>query len=252
MPHESGLAWHVEAACAAAWPALCEARLGLWLLRTAPGISRRSNSLNPIGPDAGDVDATIGAAAPLFAVEGLPVLFRVLTPLLDPAVDRRLDALGFTVEGETVTLYGDLATVPPVTGSTVERLFRPDEDWLAAMAELQGYSPAAEAAYGRVVDALTAPAAFLRIAAGGETAALGFGVVHGGLMCCESIITAPAHRGRGHARRLMQALCAWAAAAGAHGVCLQVVADNAPAFALYRGLGIATELYRYHYRRAQD
>ena len=77
-------------------------------------------------------------------------------------------------------------------------------------------------------------------------------MLQGGLMCCESIVTAPSFRGQGYARRLMQALCAWAASEGTQGVCLQVVAGNAPAFALYRGLGIATELYRYHYRRAPD
>lgn len=247
------LAWRVEECCHAAWPALREVRLGGWMLRLAPGISRRSNALNPLVPEAGDVDAVIAAAGPLFAKCSQPVLFRVLTPLLDPGVDRRLAALGFAAEGETATLHAalaDLAGIPAQPDADVDCRPRPDDIWFEAMSGLQEHRPDAAAAYRRVVERITAPAAFLRIAVEGVPAALAFGALHGGLLCCESVITAPAHRGRGHARRLMQALLHWAGAKGGDGVCLQVVADNAPAFALYRGLGLTTELYRYHYRRA--
>ena len=48
----------------------------------------------------------------------------------------------------------------------------------------------------------------------------------------------------------MAAMFDWASARGAKGVCLQVEATNGPALALYRGLGLATERFRYHYRRA--
>ena len=47
----------------------------------------------------------------------------------------------------------------------------------------------------------------------------------------------------------MSALYAWAAAQGARGVCLQVEAGNKAGRALYDGLGMKTELSRYHYRR---
>lgn len=244
------LQWRVEESCNAAWPALCEVLFGRWLLRMACGISRRSNSINPLGPDAGDVDATIAAAWPHFEETALPVLFRVLTPLLDPGVDRRLAALGYTAEGETVTLYGGLAGLRADASRAVECLPRPDDAWFASMSALQGHRPVAAAAYRRVVERIAVPAAFLRLPVDGVPAALAFGALHDGLLCCESVITAPAHRGRGHARRLMHALFRWAAEYGAEGVCLQVVADNAPAIALYSGLGLTTELYRYHYRRA--
>lgn len=246
------LDWRVEECCNAAWPALRAHRLGHWVLRLAPGISRRANSLNPLGPEAGEVDATMAAAAPLFAAEGLPILFRVLTPLLDPGVDRRLADLGYTAEGETATLYGDITALRTMPGDAIDCLPGPDDAWLTAMSALQGHSAGAAAAYRRVVEKLSVPAAFLRSTVDGEPVALAFGARHHGLVCCESVITAAPHRGRGHARRLMQALFHWAAANGAAGVCLQVVADNAPGFALYRSLGLTRELYRYHYRRAPE
>jgi len=118
------------------------------------------------------------------------------------------------------------------------------------MSGLQGHGPETAAVYRRIAESVAVPAAFLRLMRDGDVAAMAFGAVHDRMMCCESVITAPAYRGQGHARRLMQALLAWAAAQGAEGVCLQVVSDNHPALALYRGLGVTTELYRYHYRRA--
>ncbi|WP_246757367.1 hypothetical protein [Methylobacterium sp. OT2] len=42
--------------------------------------------------------------------------------------------------------------------------------------------------------------------------------------------------------------CVGAAGEGARAACLQVVAANTPARALYRALGFERELYRYHYR----
>lgn len=245
----TALEWRAEEACHRAWPALGEVQIGDWMLRTAPGISRRSNSLNPLNGDAADVDATLAAARPLFARAGLPVLFRIPT-LLSPAVDARLDALGFTAEGETTTLYRDLAGADAVESADIECLPHADDAWFRAMHDLQGHAASQADAYRRVVNAITAPAAFLRLTGEGKTAALAFGAVHGGLLCCESVITDPDFRGRGYARRMMQALFAWSMAQDAEGVCLQVVSDNKPGLALYRALGMTRELYRYHYRRA--
>jgi ribosomal protein S18 acetylase RimI-like enzyme len=47
---------------------------------------------------------------------------------------------------------------------------------------------------------------------------------------------------------MIAALMAWGTQQEARAVGLQVQADNAPAQALYRRLGIAHELHRYRYR----
>ncbi len=48
---------------------------------------------------------------------------------------------------------------------------------------------------------------------------------------------------------MMAALLHWAKAKSAATACLQVEMSNAPALALYRRIGLGSELYRYHYRR---
>ena len=246
---ERSLDWRIEEACHNAWPAVRQVWLGDWMLKFAPGVSRRANSANPLGAGAGGVDALVAAGAGLYRAQGLPLLVRVLS-LLDPAVDRRLDRLGFSAEGESCVLYGGIGEVACARDASVELSGRPAPDWFAAMSAVRGHSAAEAAVYRCIVESIAVPAAFMTVRADGQFAAFAFGVLHGDLLCCESVITGAEHRGRGYSRRLMAAMFDWASARGAKGVCLQVEATNGPALALYRGLGLATERFRYHYRRA--
>lgn len=242
------LAWQAEEACHNAWPALHQVWCGDWVLRISGGFGRRVNSANPLNAAAGAVDETLAACRAVYGGQGQPVIFRMPT-LLDPAVDARLDALGFTAEGETITLHADIDAVDSVPDAAAEILSYPSDDWLAAMKVLQERDDDAHAFFTRVIRSLMVPAGFAGLRVDGEFVALAFGASHGNLLCVESVITGAAHRGKGYARRLLNALFAWAADAGARGVCLQVEGPNAPAIALYEGLGLTTELYRYHYRR---
>lgn len=240
-------AWSAERALQMAWPAVEEHTRGDWLARLAPGVSRRANSANPMRAVLRDVAADIAACEEIYRTRGLTALFR-LPSIVEPAADARLDQLGYLAEGETLTLGGALAPPGP-RDLEVAIAAQPEAPWLAAMAELQGQTREQAIVYRRVVESIVVPAGFASLREEGEWAALAFGALHEGWLCCESVVTHVRRRGRGHARRMLRALLAWGAARGAQGVCLQVAADNAPALALYRSLGLRSELYRYHYRR---
>lgn len=168
---------------------------------------------------------------------------------VDPELDRRLEALGYTREGDTITLYGHRDAVIAEKDDQVEIRPAPEADWLGAMTALQGYSAAQDETYRRIIGAIAVPAAFAGLRIDGAFAALAFGAIDGDIHVCESVITAPAHRRRGHAQRVLAALHHWAQSRGARHFCLQVEATNLPAVNLYQGLGLRGELYRYHYRR---
>ena len=68
------------------------------------------------------------------------------------------------------------------------------------------------------------------------------------MMCLNWVVTDPEQRRRGLSRAVLCHLLARGQEAGATGACLQVVASNEPAIALYESLGFSCELYRYHYR----
>jgi N-acetylglutamate synthase len=243
---DESLAWRAERALQMAWPAVEEQACGDWLARFAPGVSRRSNSANPTRPDPRDVDADIAACEALYRARNAPAMFRLPT-IVAPAADERLARLNYIVEGESITLHAELQ--PASRDPDVEIAPRPQSAWLAAMVALQGQAPEQAAIYARVVQSLAIPAGFAGLREDGAWAALAYGAIHDRLLCCESVVVDRSRRGRGLARRMIAALLSWAAEHGARDVCLQVAADNAPGLALYRSLGLSTELYRYHYRR---
>jgi GNAT superfamily N-acetyltransferase len=243
------LAWRVEHACLNAWPALRSALHGDWLLRFGDGLSRRSNSVNPLNPRAISLAADLDDFDRLYDAQNLPLIVRVPT-LLAPQVARELDQRGFSVEGETCTLYRDLGADRFAADPDVTIAAATDAEWLAAIAALQQQAPAVAAIYARVIGTIALPCGFVTLRHDGAVAAAAYGALHGDLLVCESVVVDAAMRGQGLARRMMTALFAWARDNGANAVCLQVVADNIAGRALYASLGFDHELYRYHYRRA--
>lgn len=245
------LAWRAEEACRNAWPAPREAHLGGWLLRAAGGPTRRTNSLNPLrGPRAAP-EAAVAACEAAFRGLGRPPLFRIvsLAPELDPVLAER----GYAAEGASLTLVADLAGLPEAEadpGDPVHIAEAPDADWLALRAMINAADPEAERAYRAMHAAILLPRACAALRAEGAIAAQAYAVLDGTLVVIESVATMEACRGRGYARRVVEALMRWGRSRGAGAACLQVVAENAPARALYAGLGFDREVSRYHYRRA--
>jgi ribosomal protein S18 acetylase RimI-like enzyme len=242
------LIWRVERTCLNGFPALKQVWLEDWLLRFAGGVSRRANCATPLAFTTRDVDRTIAQTEARFADQDRRPFFRVPF-FIDQAIDRRLDQLGYGIEGETITLYGELEHTKAEVEQRVALWGAPAREWRVAMATHQGQSDTESDTYRQIVEALAIPAAFVGYRAEDGLAAVGYGAIHDGMLCFESIVTGAEHRGRGYGRRMLQTLLSWAKAQHAVDVCLQVQADNAPAIALYRSLGIGQELYRYHYRR---
>jgi N-acetylglutamate synthase len=245
MP-EQALEWRVEETCLNAWPALREVLLDGWVLRFSAGLTRRANSANPLGP-VSEVD--LRACETLYRRLGLPTIIRVLS-VIDPSVDDHLAEAGYTEEGESRVLYAPIEGVEAAGDPDVRLLDQPTQEWFAAMAALQNHSSEQAATYRRIVGQLAIPAAFAALSDDGGIVALAYGALHNGLLCYESVITDRRRRRRGWGRRITKALAAWARDQGAVGVCLEVEAHNASARALYDAVGLKTELYRYHYRRA--
>jgi len=247
MP-DNDLPWRLEKLYTAAWPPLRHETVGDWLLKFAPGVSRRANSANPLRARVRDVDASIDAAAQRCREGGIQALFRILS-VLDPAAGARLDRLGYKPEGETVNLFTRIDEALARRDEAVSLLPHPDEEWLAAMTAAQGHAGDKAEIYRRIVQSIAIPAAFVSLRQDGELAALAYGALDNGVMCFESVVTMEPYRGRGLATRALSALIDWAATQGAQAVCLQVEATNERGMRLYRRLGLRQELYRYDYRR---
>jgi GNAT superfamily N-acetyltransferase len=243
--YDENLAWRIECACFNAWPALHEAVIDGWLLRFAKGMTRRANSANPLRAERNDSEAVISRLEGEYRKQKLPVYFRIPS-IIGPTMPSRLAQLGYKAEGESHALYADVGDVHLRADAEVAVAIRPDEEWLSAIARLQGHSPPAKVVYRQIISSIKVPAAFATLRHEGMIVSLAFGTIHDDLLCVESVITDPAFRGRGLARRMLGGLTAYAQPQ-ITGVCLQVQADNTAGKRLYGNLGLR-ELYRYHYQ----
>jgi ribosomal protein S18 acetylase RimI-like enzyme len=242
------LAWRVEAACREAWPCPDETILDGWLIRASGGPTRRTNSVNPLPGSRADIGAVLDHARGIYTAIGQRLIVRV--PEIAAGLDKALDVHGFgPPDAETITLHAALAHAPEGAAkqASVGAL---SPEWIAARARLSGWDEASMAVYRRMLGLITGPAAFASIEADGRIAAVAYAAIAQGLIVIESVVTDEAYRGRGLARQVVAASLDWARSHGTSEACLQVQAGNAPAVALYRGLGFASELYRYHYRCA--
>jgi RimJ/RimL family protein N-acetyltransferase len=240
------LGWSLEAAFDAAWPALRSSPAGDWLCKSAPGVSRRSNSANPTGSHARLTRRAVEAIESAYAKWSQPAYVR-LPSLLDGEADRILEASGYGAEGLSLTLVGPID--PEVQGDA-ELSILPSPEWLEALNRMNGREGEAAATFDSVLALIDAPAAYAAVRREGRIAAAAYAVAFEGWLCLEAVVTDEAWRGRGLAGAAVSALVAWGARQGARAVGLQVQADNLAAQALYRRLGLGQELYRYHYRKA--
>lgn len=239
------LCWRVDEACLNAWPSPRHLLVHGYLLRMAGGPSKRINSCNPLR-GAGDPEAAISASEAIYADLGRRSIFRVpdIAAQMLPGLERR----GYRAIGETRTLYREIKALPEADGSGITVAETPSAAWLAVRDAVSNNDPEAARTFRMVTDAIVLPRAFVSVDGHGDGGAICFGVRDGDLLVIESVAVPSPLRKRGLARRAVMALIRWGAETGAKAVCLQVEADNAPAVALYEGVGIERELYRYHYR----
>lgn len=237
--------WRAEMACRAAWPAETNVGFGGWIARRSGGTIRRVNSLNPLPGAAALDDATIGRTEAFYAEHGQPALIRPLS-FAGAVSDDRLAQRGYRLEGRTTTLCADLRNRAPVGGSGTRNWDVPDPEWLAARDRIAVSDPVI---FAGMLALIRAPKRFAGMEVDGEIRSIAYAVIVDGLVVLESVATDESYRGRGLARQAVGSLLHWAATQGVEQAVLQVVADNAPARALYRSLGFETELFDYFYMR---
>ena len=122
-----------------------------------------------------------------------------------------------------------------------------DQGWSDGYAAANDVPERWRRTHHRMLESIQLPTAFATLREEGEDLARGLAVLDRGMVGLFDIVTLPAARRRGAARRLVGALLDWGRAQGASGAYLQVVAANAPAIPLYEQFGYR-EAYRYHYR----
>jgi N-acetylglutamate synthase len=208
----------VELHAFADWPEVARRPLGEWIVRSSPPIGgrllKRGNSALAMGePGVPLAEASDLVRSAYARLERTP-LAQVER---DGEVERGLRDLGWAPLG-----IGDSATMLASLAQVVRLLPAPPEQTVT------------EEEPGRLTVSLP------------DGTARGEASLDGDWLCVHSLVVDPGHRRRGLARQVLAELLDWGASLGARTAWLHVESDNAPALALYEGLGFRTHhLNRY-------
>lgn len=223
----------------AGWPPAATSSAGGFVIRDGAGGGSRVSAATPSG-DTWDILAAESAMRAL----NQPPLFQI-TPQ-DSALDTDLAARGYTLQDESTFLIAPTARIgaeppKPVSAFAVWPPLAIQRDlWSEG-----GIGPARLAVMARAAQPKAAILGRIRDRAAGT----GFVAIHDGIAFVHALHVLPEFRRLGLAHHMMRRAARWARAEGADWLALVVTRANAPAQALYRGMGMA-ETTHYHYRRA--
>ncbi|AIQ46387.1 hypothetical protein R70723_11250 [Paenibacillus sp. FSL R7-0273] len=235
------------------WPAEQSVLLEGWILRTASGYTKRSNSVNPLyGPEepatGPGVQQKITLAEQYYDRAGLQTVFKI-TPYTSPAgLDDLLSERGYRQDSPSSVRVLELEQLPPLQSRHTLVIYEQlKEEWTEAFSQQTGLSGARRDILCRMLTASALQQGYALLYKDGKPAACGLGVIQHGYIGLYDIVTAPGYRRQGLAEELILGLLHWGQAQGASASFLQVVLENAGASALYDKLGYR-EIYQYWYR----
>jgi len=245
---------------ARAWPPLEEIVLDGWRLRFAGGVTKRANSVLPLGREDASplaeraLSERVVVVEQAYAERGLPACFQITASSWPPGLAGALSQRGYVELDPTLVMSASLEDLgQPRTPPGWQIALRPEssEAWVDAWWTVDGRGGAAEAEVARrILGRIALPRGFVEAHDADGLAGVGLGVLDAEWVGVYCMATLPRARRRGCARALVGGLVEWASANGARFAHLAVTEANEPAQSLYRDLGFwLRQRYSYLIRR---
>ena len=232
-----------------AWFAQERMRLGGWLLRADNGITRRANSVLPLGPPGLNLSTAIDFAIEFYSSRDLIPRFQVSEASLPSELDATLADMGFSKVFHVEVWTSEISSLLKVHPSCdTEYLDTLSEGWIDTYLQASGYDPSTMNVRRCILERTDQPRIFVQANGSDSIVAVGFGVVEGNWLGVFNIGTHPEKRRSGAALSINHALGVWGNKQGAKKVYLQVETNNSIAKNLYTKLGF-NHAYTYWYRQ---
>ncbi len=239
----------IEHAACRAWPAKHTKEYGGWLFRATDGITRRANSVLPLGsPEGQNLEASLEATRKFYRQHRLPVRFQMTVASQPPELEPFLERAGLIIDMRVKVLTAPLAEIfihDPQIGIVV--FGSPWKDWFAAYRDASGFSKEQMTVREGIIERITTEKACAAAIMDDQVVGIGLAVLDQEWLGLFSLITKERYRKRGVASTITQSLISWGLVRGAKWGYLQVEEENIPAQKLYYGLGF-TDAYSYWYR----
>jgi N-acetylglutamate synthase len=199
---------------ARACPALEEELVGFWRLRFAQGVTKRANSVLPLGPErGGDLDGDeladrIEHVELAYRRRGLPPQYQVTDTCWPSRLPSVLAARGYVEHDPTLLLAGPLVAVVADDAWRVELESAPGQAWFEAWSAVDARG--GEAVARVILRRIDLPCAFASCLDADGVAGVGLGVLDGDWLGIYCMATLPRARRRGCAHAVLGSLERWA------------------------------------------
>jgi N-acetylglutamate synthase len=230
-----------------AWPAIETIQLDGWVIRYANGVTKRSNSVNPIYASSQNIEEKIDFCEKFYRSKGIPVCFKITEIAQPTCLDEMLDARGYVHKFEVFIQTMDISKFNININKNIHLLEETDDLWLDHYIKMNGSKPADNPVFKQIIDCIRFPKSLFTLTLNEVVIGCGLGVVEDEFLGLFDIVIDPQYRNQGFGKLLVENILKWGKNLGAETAYLQVLADNAPAIRLYEKVGFKEE-YRYWYR----
>jgi len=230
-----------------AWPAIEEFDLDGWVIRYANGVTKRSNSVNPIYKSTENTEDKIDFCENYYRSKGIPVCFKITEIAKPNDLDQILESRGYDHNFDVLIQVMDIRKINGDLDKNIELLGDSNDLWLDQYIKMNGSKPSLRPVYRMIIDKIAQPKCLFSFTLNGEVIGCGLGVVEDKFIGLFDIVIDPRYRNQGYGKLLIENILKWGNSKGASTAYLQVLADNTPAIRLYEKVGFSEE-YRYWYR----
>jgi N-acetylglutamate synthase len=231
-----------------AWPALQTKLYDGWILRSANGYTKRSNSINPIYHSTLPLDDKIERCESEYQKQNLPVVFKLTEDSCPQGIDQELARRNYCRFDETAVRVLEMSRYRcrKLEGVLVENVF--NDAWFM---DFVNCSNLANEIYQRtakeILHHILGEVIVVSKKIGDKTVGCGYGAIERGYIGIFDIVVDKDYRSKGFGQDIMDGILSVAADKRIENSYLSVVVGNIPAENLYQKLGFR-EIYRYWYR----
>ena len=226
------------------WPARATQMVDGWLLRFSEGYSSRSNSVSALEYSGTSLNESIARVERAYRREGLTPQFQISPATQPEGLEAVLRMRDYIAKPSTAVMIAEARGL--AEAGSVRVLGAADADFVRLTRE-GSHSLADGDERLTTLARIALPKAFVIVREGEESVSCGASIATADWASVYVMRTTPSHRGKGHGKRVLGAIAAWALSQGASNLYLQVDEANAPARSLYDRAGFR-DGYRYlHY-----
>lgn len=229
------------------WPSIQTLHYDGWIIRFADGLTKRSNSINPIYLSQLDINEKIDYCEQLYKSRDLPPCFKI-SEIVQPAnLDSLLESRGYKHEFEVSVQLMKLDRFDSENDINSQIDEFGNDCWIDNYARMNEMNKDNKPILGKIIDQIILPKCLLTYNLNGIPIGCGLGVIDKNYLGLFDIVIDKDYRNRGFGKLMIKSLLSWGKNKGSDYAYLQVLNNNNPAIRLYKFFGFKEE-YRYWYR----